>query len=111
MVVVVVVVTKSVVEVTIVEVDSVVTITGWWVSVTTAKKPCPGGEMKSDLIHQHNKRFQKYQRIKTFRHESSRRRDRILDCDQIIVRQCFGDYEGLTSPTNKRCLIGVARAV
>jgi len=56
-VVVVVVVTNSVVEVTIVEVDWVVTITGWWVSVTIAKNPCPGGEMKSLLIHQYSKRL------------------------------------------------------
>jgi len=45
---VVVVVVNTVVEVTIVEVESVVTITGSCVKVMTAKYPAPGGLMKSD---------------------------------------------------------------
>ena len=41
-------VVNDVVEVTIVEVESVVTITGWCVKVMTAKNPAPGGLMISD---------------------------------------------------------------
>jgi hypothetical protein len=41
-------VANKVVEVTIVEVESVVTITGSCVKVMTAKNPAPGGLMKSD---------------------------------------------------------------
>jgi hypothetical protein len=43
-------VVNDVVEVTIVEVESVVTITGWCVKVMTAKNPVPpaGGLMISD---------------------------------------------------------------
>jgi hypothetical protein len=48
---VVVVVAKSVVEVTMVEVESVVTITGSCVKVMTAKNPWPGGLMKSDKVY------------------------------------------------------------
>jgi len=38
----------TVVEVTMVEVESVETITGSWVKVMTAIKPAPGGLTKSD---------------------------------------------------------------
>ena len=48
LVVVVVTVVNDVVEVTIVEVESVVTIMGSCVKVITAKKAAPGGERKSD---------------------------------------------------------------
>jgi hypothetical protein len=47
-VVVVVVVVKEVVEVTIVDVESVVTMMGSCVKVKTAKNAAPGGVMKSD---------------------------------------------------------------
>jgi hypothetical protein len=45
---VVVVVVNDVVEVTIVEVESVDTISGSWVNVMMAKNPAPGGLTKSD---------------------------------------------------------------